>query len=590
VKEPAAVSGLQVGASDLGEVLRLRSEAHGDRLACAFLRDGVDIADSWTYGELDARARAIAARLQGQFAPGDRLVLLYPPGLDFVAAFFGCLYAGMIAVPAYPPRRGKEDVRIVALAHDCRPAGFLSVAAGVEDLEVLQTALGAGEGGVVATDVIGADHAGDFNLRAIDPGAVAFLQYTSGSTAAPKGVMVTHANMMANEFAIQAVMEHDESLVALGWLPVFHDMGLLGNLLQPLFVGGSSILIPPLTFLKRPLCWLEAVSKYGATSSGGPNFAFDLCARLAEAQGVPKGLDLSSWTVAYVGAEPVRPDTLRRFAAAFKGAGFRSEAYFPCYGMAESTLIATGGPKARPPVLPRISTRALLEGRGETRRLPGPGSRRITGCGHAVPQHTVLVVDPETREPSADGSVGEIWISGPSVAIGYYRNPEATEEIFAVRTTDGRGPFLRTGDLGFARDGEFFITGRLKDMLVIRGQNHYPSDIELTVEGAHPGLQPNASAAFSTEVDGAERLVVAVEISRMLYQQLARGGDGSGELPLDELVVAVREKVMEIHEIPVHQLAILKPGGVPRTSSGKIRRAECRRLHGERKLTALAVA
>ncbi len=585
----AAADGLQQGANDLGEVLRLRAAAHPDRRAYAFLRDGVNESAALTYGQLDAQARRIAAHLQQRFSPGDRLVMLYPPGLEFAAAFFACLYAGVVAVPAYPPRRGKADKRLASLVRDCRPAGFLTVAAAGADLKPLLDPLGAAAPLVVATDAVDGVGAGDFTPVPIAADGLAFLQYTSGSTAAPKGVMVTHANMMANELAIAAAMEHDSSLVGLAWLPVFHDMGLLGNMLQPIFVGGSSALIPPLTFLKNPLCWPAAVSKYRATSSGGPNFAFDLCARMAGAQGLPPDLDLSCWSVAYVGAEPVRPDTLRRFAACFKGTGFRDEAFFPCYGMAEATLIVTGGPKAARPVTPRIGTRALLEGRGEPRRLPGPGSRRITGCGKAVPAHEVLVVDPETRAPCAEGVVGEIWVRGPSVAAGYFRNAETTAEIFAAATRDGRGPFLRTGDLGFLRDGEFFITGRLKDMLVIRGENHYPNDIEITVESAHAGIQPGGCAAFAVEAGGEERLVVAAELSRALYSRLRGQGDPAAGVPVAELGEAVKERVSGEHEIPVHQLVLLKPGAIPRTSSGKIRRGACRSLHQGRKLESLAV-
>lgn len=577
-------------ATDLGEVLRYRAATNPGKRAYAFLGDGVNETSVLSYGELDACARAVAVVLQRRFEPGSRLLMLYPPGLEFSAAFFGCLYAGMIAVPAYPPRKQQADGRILAILKDCGPAGVLTVAATAQALQAMMGTLGAAALPVIATDGIGAEGADEYRDRPLDPGAIAFLQYTSGSTAVPKGVMVTHANIMHNERAIRAAMEHDESVVGVAWLPVFHDMGLLGNMLQPIFAGGTSHLIPPLTFLKRPLCWLEAISKFGGTSCGGPNFAYDLCAQHLAGMDQAPDLDLSSWSLAYVGAEPVRAATLQRFTKACERFGFRKEAFFPCYGLAEVTLIATGGPKSAPPVLRRVAADALTQNRVETRRLPGPGSRQVVGCGQTVEDLEVVIADPGTCHPCPAGHIGEVWVAGGSVAKGYFNNPAETDATFGARLDSGRGPFLRTGDLGFQLDGELFITGRLKDLIVIRGLNYYPNDIEMSAEQAHPGVGAGACAAFAVDAGEQENLVVVAEVARQALHRInaeKEAGDGSGLCA--DMAARIREQVAQDHELQIHELVLLKPGGIPRTSSGKIRRRDCRALYLAGKLEFLTI-
>ncbi len=405
---------------------------------------------------------------------------------------------------------------------------------------------------------------------AADPSTPAFLQYTSGSTALPKGVIVTHGNILHNEAMIRAAFGQSEESVIVGWLPLYHDMGLIGNVLQPLAAGATCVLMPPLAFLQRPVRWLQAIHRYRATTSGGPDFAYDLCVRKVGPE-QRAGLDLSSWKVAFNGAEPVRAETLDRFAEAFAPCGFRREAFYPCYGLAEATLFVAGGRLGEPPVVGRFAAAGLE--RGEA--IPSPASRAKAGCWSAAARPGAgsgsLVADPGTGEPLAPGQVGEIWVAGPSVAAGYWSRPEETARTFRARLAgdsgQGDGPFLRTGDLGFVRGGELFVTGRLKDLIILRGRNHYPQDIERTAEQAHPELEPGGAAAFSVDVAGEERLVIAHEVGR----RFARSG-----VPVAQVAAALRLAVAEEHEVQVHEVVLLRTGTLPRTSSGKVQRHACR--------------
>jgi amino acid adenylation domain-containing protein len=538
-------SGVQ--PSTLAGMLQVRAAAQPDREAYLFLGDGELETERLTWGELDGRARAIAAALRESVPSGGRALLLYPPGLEFVAAFFGCLYAGVVAVPAYPPRlNDRSQSRLRSIARDASPGAALTttpIAAASGFLIERVTELSCCRW--IATDALPPappDTAPD--LPEPDPSSIAFLQYTSGSTAAPKGVMVTHANLVHNERMIGEAFAMDEDSVVVGWLPLYHDMGLIGNVLQPLHAGARCVLMSPVSFLQRPRRWLEAIHRYRGTTSGGPNFAYELCLRKAS----PEGLDLSSWRLAFNGAEPVRASTLERFAEAFAPAGFRREAFYPCYGLAEATLFVSGGDPGRAP------------------RIDPP---RV-GSGHAWMDQRIVIADPETREELPGGTEGEIWVAGPSVAAGYWGNPEATERDFRARLADGGGPFLRTGDLGFL-DGELFVTGRIKDLIILRGRNHYPQDIELTAERSHPDIHPGGGAAFSVEIAGEERLVLVQEVERRRDQDF----DGIAE--------AVRRAVAEEHEVQPYEVVLVRSGTVPKTSSGKVQRhaARVRYLSGE---------
>jgi amino acid adenylation domain-containing protein len=517
-------------------------------LAFTFLVDGEGAEQSLSYGGLDLRARAVAARLQELGLAGERLLLLFPPGLDYVAAFLGCLYAGAVAVPAYPPTGSRGLPRLRSILADCEPRAILTVGALRAALEKQMARRQAGGDAGLGLPLIDVDALGDAGADLWrDPGlsadALAFLQYTSGSTSTPKGVRVTHGNLAANERMIQESFGTHEGSVVVSWLPLYHDMGLIGGLLHPLCLGARCILMSPMHFLQRPLRWLEAVSRYGATVSGGPNFAYELCARRASAEAAA-ALDLGRWTVAFNGAEPVRAEVLDRFAAAFAPAGFRRSSFFPCYGLAEATLLVSAG-------------RA-----GEEPAGGGP-----VPCGAIASGLDVRIVDPATGLESPAGEVGEIWVAGPTVAAGYWKRPEASAETFGARLADGGGTFLRTGDLGLLHGGGLVIAGRIKDLIVIRGRNLYPQDVEWTVERCHPAVRPGCGAAFAVdglEGAGEERLVVV--------QEVAQGGD------LDGVALAIRQAVAEEHEVQVSGLVLVRAGGVPKTTSGKIQRRACREL------------
>ncbi|WP_158622248.1 condensation domain-containing protein [Corallococcus sp. CA047B] len=555
--------------STLVELSRRRAEQRPDQLAYTFLVDGDSEEAHLTYGDLDRRARAIGAALQARGARGERVLLLYPPGLEYVAAFVGCLYAGAVAVPAYPPdpmRLARTLPRLEAVIQDARArfaltTGFIQ---GFMESMGEQSAALAGLSWL-ATDAVEDSEAGAWK----DPGtareALAFLQYTSGSTGTPKGVMLSHGNLLANSLAIHQCFEHSDDSRGVIWLPPYHDMGLIGGVLQPLCGGFPVVLLSPLDFLKRPARWLEAVSRYRATTSGGPNFAFDLCVRKTTPE-QRAALDLSSWDVAFNGAEPVRAETLERFTRAFADSGFRKEAFYPCYGLAETTLIASGGRKAAPPVERVYRQDALQQGRAEA---PAPSeltdARTLVGSGVSIPGQELIIVEPESRLPVPEGRLGEIWLRGPSVAGSYWERPEESEATFRARRADtGEGPYLRTGDLGFVSGQELFVAGRIKDLIILRGRNHYPQDLELTAESSHPAMRPGCSAAFSVDRGGEERLVVVLEVDRKVL--------GEPSAAID----AIRRAIAQGHEVAVDTVVLIPAGGLPKTSSGKVQRRACR--------------
>ncbi|HEY0782568.1 MAG TPA: AMP-binding protein, partial [Thermoanaerobaculia bacterium] len=490
---------------------------------------------------------------------------------------FGCLYAGVVAVPAYPPRANdRRQERLAAIARDAEPRAILTTGAivaslaGREGLAARLPELAAAR--FVATDELPASLGADRDAPEPEPRSIAFLQYTSGSTATPKGVQVTHANLLANERMIGAAFGMSAESVVVGWLPLYHDMGLIGNVLQPLFCGGRCVLMSPVAFLQRPRRWLEAIARHRATTSGGPNFAYELCVRKVPPED-RRGLDLSSWTVAFNGAEPVRAATLARFAEAFAPCGFRREALYPCYGLAEATLFVTGGVRGREPRVLAVAGEALERNAVEAVALEAAGARELVSSGAPRLGQRVAIVDPDSREMVGDGRVGEVWVAGSSVAAGYWRQPEATERDFAARLLDGSGPFLRTGDLGFGWDGELFVTGRLKDLIIVRGRNCYPQDLERTAEEAHPRLRPGCGAAFAVESadgDPSERLVVVQEVERQVK---------AGSAEAAEIARAVRQAVAQEHEVPVHEVVLTRIGAVPKTSSGKVQRRATRQLY-----------
>ena len=495
--------------------------------ATAFVFEGEERV---TYAELEARARTIAAALAD--ARGERVLLVYPPGLEYVAALFGCFYAGAVAVPAYPPdpaRLERTLPRLEAIVRDAEPKLVLTI-------EILTELLG---GEALGTDTL---PAGSWSAP-VAPGDVALLQYTSGSTAAPRGVMLTHANLLHNSDFIRRAFGNTERSCGVIWLPPYHDMGLIGGILQPVFGGFPCMLMSPFTFLARPVNWLRAISEHRGTVSGGPNFAFELCLRRVDERERAE-LDLSSWEIAFNGSEPVRPETIDAFSEMFASCGFRREAFFPCYGLAEGTLMVTGGERLAGP------------------RVRRHGTKDLVGCGRSHPEQRVVIADP-AGEPLADGQEGEICVSGPSVAAGYWRD-------------GGFGPLLRTGDLGVLAEGELYVTGRIKELVIVAGRNHHALDIELACERAVPQLRRGCGAAFSYDGTGREHIGLVYEVR------------DDPELDADAVIRTMRQAVTSAVGARLGAVVLIPPRSIPKTSSGKVQRGVCRTRFADGTLPAVA--
>ncbi|NNN05796.1 MAG: fatty acyl-AMP ligase [Elusimicrobia bacterium] len=534
----------------LVDLLLWRADAEPDRLGFSFYTDGEKPGSALTWRQLDVKAREIASRVARGGDPGRRALLIYPRWEQFVPAFFGCLYAGCVPIPApapHPALLKRAAPRLRAVGEDSSASLLLTTVSLAREF----AALGASTlpaAVVLATDALDGAESSGFRPHRAKSEDLLCVQYTSGSTHSPRGVMISHGNFLKNSRYLTEFLESapDRSLVT--WLPHYHDMGLV-SALHCLDAGMPVRAMNPVDFLKHPGRWLRAVSHTeGRVISGAPNFAYDLCAKSVEESELA-GLDLSRWSLAWNSAEPVRSDTLQDFARRFKPCGFRPEALRPCYGLAEATLIVSGAPPA---------TRMQI------------GGRSLVGSGRVFAGEKVRVVSPRTRRVCAPGRVGEIWVSGPSVAQGYWGNARQTRAVFRARTADGDGPFLRTGDLGFFRGPELFITGRLKDMIVLRGRKYYPEDVELAAEAAHPAVRRGGCAAFGIEVGGVEKLAVVVELDRAAVN----GGAGTAS----DVPAAVRRSVAERCDVELYAAVAVRRGDLPRTTSGKIRRRECRRL------------
>ena len=600
------------GISTLIELLRQKMYHDPDKRIYSFLIDGEKEDSFLTYAGLDHKARAIAALLQQYNARGARVLLLYPPGVEFIEAFWGCVYAGAIAVPAYPPRNKRHLPRIQTILEDAQVHIILTIEKTYAKIQAWleQDPLGSSLP-ILVTDSLAGGFEEDWKEPDISERQLAFLQYTSGSTAAPKGVMISHKNLLHNLGLIQQYFGHTPESKGVIWLPPYHDMGLIGGILQPLFVGFPVILMAPESFLQRPMRWLQAISNYRATSSGGPNFAYDLCVRKVSPE-QKASLDLSSWELAFNGAEPIRSETLQRFAEVFAPCGFRQEAFYPCYGLAETTLFAAGGQKTALPVIRHFQADALEKHQIVAATATAPKkTRSLVGCGQSVAEQQIAIVDPDSLTRCASGKVGEIWIAGESVAQGYWNKENATQQVFLASLTDiDEGPFLRTGDLGFIDGGELFITGRVKDLLIIRGRNLYPEDIEKTVEQSYASLLWHSSAAFSVMIDGEEQLVVVTEVERRFHLRRYRSEQVRKEkrtlsdrrhekeispydpeipyhLHVAKAIETIRQAIVEHHEIAPYAIVLLKYGTLPKTSSGKIRRQLCKEQFLDQTLTSV---
>ncbi|ASS75351.1 hypothetical protein CIG75_10345 [Tumebacillus algifaecis] len=551
--------------STLPELLQTRAHLSPEKLAYSFLTTDGD-EETVTYQELDRNARMLAATLQ-EHSPGERVLLLYPPGLSYIRAFFGCLYAGLVPVPAYPPRTNGHLDRLQAIIHDSQAKLALTTPSILNGIELQQSNFRELQDieWIVTSSWEGSGSTG-WRPPAVDGDSLAFLQYTSGSTALPKGVMLTHHNLLHNLQAIENSFETNEASRCVIWLPPYHDMGLIGGILQPLYTGYPVTLMAPVDFIQRPYFWLQTISRLGGTVSGGPNFAYDLCVQKITPE-QRDTLDLSTWKVAFTGAEPVRSETLDRFADFFAPCGFQREAFYPCYGLAEGTLFVTGGRIEEAPVIQPFNADLLQQGRASKVEPVFEHAQTLVSSGRLTDgQQSIVIASPDTLSLCSEGEVGEIWVKSPSVAQGYWNRREQTEEVFHAFLTDtGDGPFLRTGDLGFAQDQELFVTGRLKDLVIIRGRNYYPQDLEFCVQKSHQAVHNNNGAAFSIELDGEEKLVIVQEVER----QYRRSN-------LQPVLDLIRQSIAEEYQLQVHEIVLIKPVSIPKTSSGKVQRHLCR--------------
>jgi acyl-CoA synthetase (AMP-forming)/AMP-acid ligase II len=558
-----------VSFSSLAELLHSRAEMQSEDCAYVALSDRGQAEATITYGELERRAIALAGEIALRARPRDRALLLCPNGIGFMVGFLACVLAGVIAVPMMLPRRQSARDASASILADCEPRLALAPA------ELLDGTRGDlirrfAAPGLEWLAVDGANR--ELAAAALRPGAaddVAFLQYTSGSTSAPKGVMVSHANLLANLAMIAEAFGNDRRSTYVSWVPLYHDMGLIINALQALFIGATCILMAPVAFVQRPMLWLRAISEYRAQVAGGPNFAFDLCVERYRPEQM-EGVDLSCWRVAFNGAEPVRAETIRRFNETFAPHGFAPRAMYPAYGMAEATVLISAGVRGAGAQTQPLSRDALRRHRVVVPRDNGD-VQHVVGCGQAPSGETIAIVDPESLRRLANHAIGEVWVAGPNVARGYWRNPEATAAAFAGRIVgEDEITWLRTGDLGFLDDtGELYITGRLKEVVIVRGANHYPQDIEHTVQSCHPALRLHGGAAFTaTQDDANERLVVVQEVERT----------HRGRIEEAELIGRIREAVVAEHDIAPAEIVLLRPGALPKTTSGKIQRTLARQL------------
>ena len=589
---PADPVGAEAGRPEpacatLADLLRLRASVQPDDTAYVELSDRGREEARISFAELARRAAGMARRIAKYAAPGDRALLICPNGIGSMVGFLGCVLAGVVAVPIMPPRRRGARDASASIAADCTPRVALAPRASIESGDLAGRFHREGHnrtGGGAGLEWLAFDDPGMSAELPPDSGtdterdAIAFLQYTSGSTSAPKGVMVSHANLLANLAMIARAFGNTSRSTYVSWVPLYHDMGLIINALQSLYVGSACVLLAPVAFIQRPLLWLRAISEYRAEVAGGPNFAFDLCADRYRSEQM-EGIDLSCWKVAFNGAEPVRAETIRRFSQIYAAHGFAASAIFPAYGMAEATVLVTAGRRGAGPVTRTVSRDGLRRNRVAA-PLDAGDAQTIVGCGRAVAGERIAIVEPDRAVRLDAGRIGEIWIAGPNVAGGYWENAEASAAAFGGRIAGEDGErWLRSGDLGFVDDtGELFVTGRLKDVVIIRGANHYPQDIEDTVQNSHSALRRHGGAAFAVlDPGGAERLVIVQEVERT-----------SRHRPdMDQVVGRIREAVIRDHEVAPHEIVLLRPGALPKTTSGKIQRALARTLWQEGSLDRL---
>ncbi|MGA9773086.1 MAG: fatty acyl-AMP ligase [Blastocatellia bacterium] len=567
------------------ELLHWRALNQPAQDAYTFLVDGEKEGPRLTYAELEHEARKVGGLLQNYLRAGERVLLLYPSGLDFVAAFYGSLYAGIIPIPAPQPRPNKTLNRLQTIAADAGASVVLttsSILTLTEKLFALAPELQNMRW--LATDNLDDSFAGEFHAPQLKSDGLALLQYTSGSTSLPKGVMITHENIMQNSSELHLTLCHTEDTIFITWLPHFHDMGLIYGIIQPLYTGFPAYIMPSVYFLQRPVRWLEAITRYKGTHSAAPNFAYDLCVRKVTPE-QRTHLDLSSWRMAANAAEPVSAQVIEQFTQTFGPCGFRRKTFSPCYGLAEVTLIATGVHRDEETPFIEVQATALGQNKVVEASESNHNSRTLVSCGRTAHTAGIAIVDPTSLTRCQNDQVGEIWVQGRSVAQGYWGRPDETEKVLQAHLADsGQGPFLRTGDLGVIKDGELYVVGRLKDIIIVAGNNHYPQDIEETVSQSHPSIRPHCCAAFSIEDNEQELLVIVAEVEphyRLASHNSLSAPGALRKRPIfdsPEVIKAIRRAVAEEHELPVHTVEFIKAGSLPKTTSGKIQRRECKNL------------
>ncbi len=562
---------------DIVSLLAARAEATPDRVVYEYVGQTAG-RKSHTFGSLQRAAWSLAELIREATEPGDRVLLLYPPGLEFIEAFLATVCAGAIAVPAPPPNPHRPDRslrRLESIVRSARPTVAFTLSNVADALSTVMP-----EGGPLA-DVrwIASDRERGAPIapRGAGPDDIALLQYTSGSTSDPKGVVLRHANVLANIASLDKGWDHDENSVLVSWLPAFHDLGLVYGVLMPIWSGCLGIQMSPIDVIQRPFVWLDTISRFGATHSSGPNFIYDHCVRKISDEEADS-LDLSSWRVALTAAEPVRAETLRRFSERFEHKGFAWAAFCPGYGLSEATCKVVATSAEEEPFMLQLDADALerdlvLPARGDI------ASREVVACGRPGPDIDVRIMHPTTQEPCGSDEVGEIWASGATIAGAYWNQPDATRRSLGARLVGQDKVFLRTGDLGFLREGQLYVTGRIKDLIIVRGSNHYPQDIEYTVQEAHPSVRVGCSAAVSFEAEGEEHLAVVAELDNRWMKALEEGNRPTDEgrpLRTDDVKIAITKAVSEQHGLRVDRVVLLRAGQIPKTTSGKIRRQACK--------------
>ncbi|HEV2960558.1 MAG TPA: fatty acyl-AMP ligase [Candidatus Angelobacter sp.] len=562
-------------ARNFVDVLRYWVNRQPDKCVFVYLGREGRLEMRITYEQLDRRARAIAAALQEVAYPGERALLLYPSGLDYVEAVMGCLYAGIVAVPSCSPKRSGRPYssrKAQWQAVDAKPALVLTSCELKSEVEGLQWRTGHEAARVLFTDLVADDQCRDWLEVKLEPQTLACLQYTSGSTSAPKGVMVRHANLLHNQECMRCAFGHDEESVIVNWLPLDHHIGLIGGVLQPIYAGAQGILLSPLDFLRRPLTWLETISRFHATTSGGPDFAYDLCLKKIKPE-EREGLDLRSWKVAFNSTEHVRPDTVVNFSSEFGACGFRLHAFRPCYGLAEAAVMVTAGDGSS-----ILFSRAGSDSQNDEGNGTG-SSRMLVGCGR-IQHHQIAIVNPENLQRCAADEIGEVWISSASVAGSYWNREKENMATFGAYIKDRlEGPFLRTGDLGLEHNQQLFIVGRLNDLITTNGRNYYPEDLELVAQECHEGLVRGCGAAFAIDKDGSQSVVLVQEVSRM--HRITN---------TQPIAKAIHRAILRKFDLHIGEVVLVPEDSIPRTSSGNFQRHECRKLFLDGTLNRVAAS